>query len=55
MRLSSLIIILVFKKFTNHSPHSPGNWREQEVPAGHLEQAFPCSYIWPLMKFPAGP
>lgn len=34
---------------------SPGYWREQEVPDGHLEQAVPCSYIWPLMKLPLGP
>jgi hypothetical protein len=25
--------------------HSPGNCREQDVPAGHLEQALPFSYI----------
>ena len=30
-------------------PHKPGNCLEQDVPEGHLEQAFPCLYISPLM------
>jgi len=34
---------------------SPGYWSEQDIPEGQLEHEGPCLYIWPLMKFPAGP
>jgi len=52
---SVAIVVFLFGPDSLLDSHSPGKEVEHCSPFSQAEQAGPCLYIWPFIKFPLGP